>query len=199
MVHFFQASNSQANPRYCPLSPPFSNGNSGDPHSYLCLFGWWCFTDSIMVNHHFAPPFGEYIWIYLELFPSTLRKSKSMGPPFPYYSLIPLPIQNPLVRMGMVWGPGVASLEKIPDFSQSQCFPVVIPTNAHLNNRGIRTQFIFLSLCITLVAMNTYPGIDFLLSWIVWYLENLVYHFFRQLWLVLGVKLMEINSNWFSR
>ena len=32
-----------------------------------------------------------------------------------------------------------------------------------------------------------------------WYLENLVYHFFRQLWLVLGVKLMEINSNWFSR
>ena len=31
------------------------------------------------------------------------------------------------------------------------------------------------------------------------YLENLVYHFFRQLWLVLGVKLMEINSNWFSR
>ena len=31
------------------------------------------------------------------------------------------------------------------------------------------------------------------------YLENLVYHFFRQLWLVLGAKLMEINSNWFSR
>ena len=30
-------------------------------------------------------------------------------------------------------------------------------------------------------------------------LENLVYHFFRQLWLVLRVKLMEINSNWFSR
>ena len=30
------------------------------------------------------------------------------------------------------------------------------------------------------------------------YLENLVYHCFRQLWLVLGVKLMEINSNWFS-
>ena len=28
------------------------------------------------------------------------------------------------------------------------------------------------------------------------YLENLVYHFFRQLWLVLVVKLMEINSNW---
>ena len=26
-----------------------------------------------------------------------------------------------------------------------------------------------------------------------------MYHFFRQLWLVLGVKLMEINSNWFSR
>ena len=26
-----------------------------------------------------------------------------------------------------------------------------------------------------------------------------VYHFFRQLWLVLGVKLMEINSNLFSR
>ncbi len=31
------------------------------------------------------------------------------------------------------------------------------------------------------------------------HLENLVYHLFRQLWLVLGVKLMEINSNWFSR
>ena len=31
------------------------------------------------------------------------------------------------------------------------------------------------------------------------FLENLVYHCFRQLWLVLGVKLMEINSNWFSR
>ena len=30
-------------------------------------------------------------------------------------------------------------------------------------------------------------------------LETLVYHFFRQLWLVLGIKLMEINSNWFSR
>ena len=30
-------------------------------------------------------------------------------------------------------------------------------------------------------------------------LENLVYHYFRQLWLVFGVKLMEINSNWFSR
>ena len=26
-----------------------------------------------------------------------------------------------------------------------------------------------------------------------------MYHSFRQLWLVLGVKLMEINSNWFSR
>ena len=31
------------------------------------------------------------------------------------------------------------------------------------------------------------------------YLKNLVYHFFLQPWLVLGVKLMEINSNWFSR
>ena len=31
------------------------------------------------------------------------------------------------------------------------------------------------------------------------YLENLVYHFSRQLWLVLGVELMEINSNLFSR
>ena len=31
------------------------------------------------------------------------------------------------------------------------------------------------------------------------FLENLVYHFFRQQWLVLGVKLMEINSNLFSR
>ena len=31
------------------------------------------------------------------------------------------------------------------------------------------------------------------------FLENLVYHFFWQLWLVLGVKLMEINSNLFSR
>ena len=30
-------------------------------------------------------------------------------------------------------------------------------------------------------------------------LENIVYHFFRQLWLVLGVKLMEINSNMVSR
>ena len=34
---------------------------------------------------------------------------------------------------------------------------------------------------------------------IKYYLENIVYHFFRQLWLVLGVKLMEINSNLFSR
>ena len=31
------------------------------------------------------------------------------------------------------------------------------------------------------------------------HLENIVYHFFRQLWLVLEVKLMEINSNLFSR
>ena len=31
------------------------------------------------------------------------------------------------------------------------------------------------------------------------HLENIVYHFCRQLWLVLGVKLMEINSNLFSR
>ena len=31
------------------------------------------------------------------------------------------------------------------------------------------------------------------------YLENIVYHFFRQQWLLLGVKLMEINSNLFSR
>ena len=32
------------------------------------------------------------------------------------------------------------------------------------------------------------------------YLENIgKYHFFRQLWLVLGVKLMEIHSNLFSR
>ena len=38
--------------------------------------------------------------------------------------------------------------------------------------------------------------VDFL-----WILESLgKYHFFRQLVsLVLGVKLMEINSNWFSR
>ena len=27
------------------------------------------------------------------------------------------------------------------------------------------------------------------------YLENIVYHFLRQLWLFLGVKLMEIHSN----
>jgi len=33
---------------------------------------------------------------------------------------------------------------------------------------------------------------------LTWNLENLVYHFSRQLWLVLGVKLMEINSNLFS-
>ena len=31
------------------------------------------------------------------------------------------------------------------------------------------------------------------------YLEKLVYHSFRQLWLVLGVKLLEISSNWFFR
>ena len=31
------------------------------------------------------------------------------------------------------------------------------------------------------------------------YLENVVYLVFRQQWLVLGVKLMEINSNLFSR
>ena len=31
------------------------------------------------------------------------------------------------------------------------------------------------------------------------YLENIVYYFFRQQWLVLRVKLMEINSNLFSR
>ena len=31
------------------------------------------------------------------------------------------------------------------------------------------------------------------------YLENVVYHFFRQLWLFLGVNLMGINSNLFSR
>ena len=31
------------------------------------------------------------------------------------------------------------------------------------------------------------------------YLENIEYHFFKQPWLVLGVKLMEINSNLFSR
>jgi len=29
--------------------------------------------------------------------------------------------------------------------------------------------------------------------------KTIVYHSFRQLWLVLGVKLMEINSNLFSR
>ena len=34
---------------------------------------------------------------------------------------------------------------------------------------------------------------------IYFYLENIVYHNLRQLWLVLGVKLMEINSNLFSR
>ena len=38
-----------------------------------------------------------------------------------------------------------------------------------------------------------------LLVILVPYLENLVDHFFRQLWLVLGVKLMEINSNLLSR
>ena len=31
------------------------------------------------------------------------------------------------------------------------------------------------------------------------YLENIVYHSFRQLWLFLGVELMEIDSNLFSR
>ena len=31
------------------------------------------------------------------------------------------------------------------------------------------------------------------------YLENIVYYFFRQQWLVLRVQLMEINSNLFSR
>ena len=30
-------------------------------------------------------------------------------------------------------------------------------------------------------------------------LENIVYHFSRQLWLFLGVKMMELNSNLFSR
>ena len=30
-----------------------------------CSFTWWCFTDSIIVNHHFSPAFGEwYIFCY---------------------------------------------------------------------------------------------------------------------------------------
>ena len=38
------------------------------------------------------------------------------------------------------------------------------------------------------------------ISWKLAFLENIrKYHFFRQLWLFLGVKLMEININLFSR
>ena len=44
------------------------------------------------------------------------------------------------------------------------------------------------------LGLSLLNGMFFLL-----YLENMVYHKFRQLLLVLGVKLMEINSNFFSR
>ena len=47
------------------------------------------------------------------------------------------------------------------------------------------------------VDFTTLATLGFLENFVL--LENLVYHFFRQLWLVLGVKLMEINSNLFSR
>ena len=43
-------------------------------------------------------------------------------------------------------------------------------------------------------------SIQFRLGFIYPFLENIgKYHFFRQLWVVLGVKLMEIDSNLFSR
>ena len=64
-------------------------------------------------------------------------------------------------------------LQELNDFSQLHF--VAILTHQHL-------------------AMKIAPTLGNLI-----YMENLVYHFFRQLWLVLGVKLMEINSNLFSR
>ena len=46
---------------------------------------------------------------------------------------------------------------------------------------------------------NVAPEMPSTFGWTFIYLENIVYHNFRQLWLVLGVKLIEINSNLFSR
>ena len=59
--------------------------------------------------------------------------------------------------------------------------------------------------CIHEITLTCDPQISLKKDIMQWekknnmYLENLVYHSFRQLWLVLGVKLMEINSNLFSR
>ena len=57
--------------------------------------------------------------------------------------------------------------------------------------------------CSETIQVDTFPKQWFFRKVFLFYtwktLENLVYHFYRQLWLVLGVKLMEINSNVFSR
>ena len=50
--------------------------------------------------------------------------------------------------------------------------------------------------CHKLLETNSLPSKKDISSFN--HLENMMYHNFRQLWLVLGVKLMEINSNLFS-
>ena len=49
--------------------------------------------------------------IWLILFSRELSGTPDGTPSHPYYSLIPFPFPNPLVRMGMVWVPLMGSLE----------------------------------------------------------------------------------------
>ena len=51
-----------------------SDGFWGRQHFLGFVFLLILVADSTMINHHFSPPFGN---IFLELFPTTLSKSKS--------------------------------------------------------------------------------------------------------------------------
>ena len=71
-------------------------------------FSRWCSQLPVWWEMLLTP---RRVVIWLILFSRELSGTPDGTPSHPYYSLIPFPFPNPLVRMGMVWVPLMGSLE----------------------------------------------------------------------------------------
>ena len=71
-------------------------------------FSRWCSQLPVWWDMLLTP---RRVVIWLILFSRELSGTPDGTPSHPYYSLIPFPFPNPLVRMGMVWSPLMGSLE----------------------------------------------------------------------------------------
>ena len=151
----------------------------GAPTWRIIPFGKWLITMVTLspLNGVVGPlPNGRNLWLINRGDPNHLQV---MGWSSKY--------KRPYGKMG--WespGTKVFPYEKIPCLRGWQVVSVVTPARSGHPD-------------VELVEPNGVVPFGFFFSLKSNILESLLYHFFRQLWLVLGVKLMEINSNWFSR